>query len=626
MQKFLKTCAVSLALCFSSMPIVNISISAKADNIPDFSYLGAVGSLSLKETQEIAKTIYQGIANHKDGIVINTGIDNYTYNEVEDIKNIYNTVISTWDIGILTSRHSLNYQVSTDGWIRIIPVYLENNDNYANVYAELMKELDKIVSGVNSNWSDVEKALYLHEYLAVYYDYDYNNYTDYMDKELQHSAYGMLKKNMAVCEGYTLLYNILLQRVGVQSAMVESIELNHSWNLLYINNAWYHVDVTWDDAYYQHAGLVYHTNFLKTHEEITATGHESKDWIMTTGKSVFDLNISDLYSNSFWNDCNSAIQYYQNQWFAIHCDSETLDTTAWFDLCDFDAKTGTAEITHINSLDAKWARWQVFDKENYYYYGTYVTPVIVNDILYYTTPTDVFAWKDGGVSWLFSLSEEQKQEGYIYGMYAKGNKLYYQVSISAKDEPEIYSYELWEEEPEEIISTTTTTTTTTTKPITTTTTTTTTKPITTTTTTTTTKPVTTTTTTTTTKPVTTTTTTTTTKPITTTTTTTTTKPITTTTTTTTTKPITTTMITTTSTSTSTTTTSTTATTELTSTILYGDVNGDSTLSVQDLIVLRKYLIGKINFTKEDYLCADVLQDNIVNIYDFVILKKMLLES
>ncbi|MDE6776792.1 MAG: dockerin type I repeat-containing protein, partial [Oscillospiraceae bacterium] len=81
-----------------------------------------------------------------------------------------------------------------------------------------------------------------------------------------------------------------------------------------------------------------------------------------------------------------------------------------------------------------------------------------------------------------------------------------------------------------------------------------------------------------------------------------------------------------STTTSATTTSTTTTTELIPAILYGDIDNNSMLSVQDLSLLRKYLIGKISFTEDDFLRADVSQDGIVNIYDFVITKKMLLES
>ncbi|MDE7120888.1 MAG: hypothetical protein K2O42_01855 [Oscillospiraceae bacterium] len=602
MQKYLKKCAVWIALCLASMQAAYVPVNAdyaRSVDLPDFSYLGATESLSAKETQQIAANIYQGIANHDDGIIIDIGIKNYNLDKIQEVLKIYRTVISTWDIGILTSRLTVTYQVSNTGLIKIKPNYLENDDNYEKIYHDVMQKIDEIISGVDVTWSDAEKALYLHDYLAVNYDYEYTDYTDPVNTELKHTAYGMLEKNSAVCEGYAWLYNILLQRVGVTSAMVESQALSHAWNLLYIDHAWYHVDVTWDDVYDQHAGLVYHKNFLKSNEALTENSHDSDDWVLTTGQSVFELPVSDFYNNGFWNHCNSAILYYQNQWFAIHCDADQDETTAWFDLCDFDAKTGNAEITHINSLDAKWARWYVFDKENYYYAGTYITPVVVNDILYYTTPTDVFAWKDGGVVWLFGLDEKQKQEGYIYGMYAKENKLYYQVSISATDEPELYSYELWEEAPEElssIASTSATTTSTTTASTSATTISTTASTSATT--------------------------------ISTTASTSATTISTTASTTSTTITSTTTSTTTTSTTTSTTTTSTACTTtaESISTILYGDIDNDGMLSVQDLILLRKYLLCKTSFTKEEFLHADVLQDQIVNIYDFVILKKILLES
>ena len=615
MWKFMKKClavSASMGLLLTQASLLPAGAASKESF--DFSYLGAVGDFTEEQTQNIAKQIYDGLSAHQSAITVGDSTDNYIHSsesDMESVMTIYRGVISGWDVGILASRRTISYQVPRKGSMKIVPSYLET-DNYNAVYQDLMNQIDEIVSGVNENWSDAEKALYLHEYMAVHFDYDHDEYTDSALMELQHTAYGMLKNGKAVCEGYAWLYDILLHRVGVDAMLLESIEIGHGWNLVKIDDKWYHVDVTWDDSYDTHPGMVKHDYFLKDNDTMLNSYHTSTDWVLTSGQSVYDLNVSDDYNNGFWNHCNSLIQQYQGKWFAIHGEKST---TAWFDLCDFDAETHTYELTHLNSLDAKWARWYVFDNESYYYTDTYITPAIVNGILYYTTPSAIFSLQNGQVTWLLDLTSEQKQQGYIYGMYAEGNQLHYYVATSPNETSQEYVIEVEASEPETTTEETTTTTTTTE-----------------TTTTTTTTTETTTTTTTSTTPETTTTTTTSTTPETTTTTTTSTTPETTTTTTTTT---------TTSTTPETTTTTTTSTTPETTTtttepetipeeteppILIGDIDGDNEISVKDIITVQKYLLGKKPLSAEEYLLADLTDDQIVNIFDFIAMKRIVLNS
>ena len=60
-------------------------------------------------------------------------------------------------------------------------------------------------------------------------------------------AVGPLVNGLAVCDGYARAYQLLLGRIGIGCMFVASDEMNHSWNLVSIDGAWYHVDVTWDD-------------------------------------------------------------------------------------------------------------------------------------------------------------------------------------------------------------------------------------------------------------------------------------------------------------------------------------------------------------------------------------------
>ena len=58
----------------------------------------------------------------------------------------------------------------------------------------------------------------------------------------------------------------------------------------------------------------------------------------------------------------------------------------------------------------------------------------------------------------------------------------------------------------------------------------------------------------------------------------------------------------------------------------GDVDLDGSVGVTDIVLLQKYLHGMETISKEAYQNADVTADQIVNIYDFVALKKKILKE
>ncbi len=63
-----------------------------------------------------------------------------------------------------------------------------------------------------------------------------------------HSAYGALCNRIAVCEGYAEAYQLLMDIAGIDCIYVSG-DTNepHAWNLLRMDDGYYHVDATWDD-------------------------------------------------------------------------------------------------------------------------------------------------------------------------------------------------------------------------------------------------------------------------------------------------------------------------------------------------------------------------------------------
>ena len=96
-------------------------------------------------------------------------------------------------------------------------------------------------AGEQAASSDYDKALWLHDWLIFNADYD--------ESLKMHAARGVLLDGTGVCESYALAYQMLLGEVGIPSIYVTGYARGelHAWNLVQLEDEWYHIDPTWDD-------------------------------------------------------------------------------------------------------------------------------------------------------------------------------------------------------------------------------------------------------------------------------------------------------------------------------------------------------------------------------------------
>jgi len=89
--------------------------------------------------------------------------------------------------------------------------------------------------------SDYIKVKKIHDYVINHAKYDTTNQLS--------SAYDLLVKKTAVCEGYTLTAYRLFVDAGLESKIIsgKANEVAHAWNLVKIDDKWYNIDLTWDD-------------------------------------------------------------------------------------------------------------------------------------------------------------------------------------------------------------------------------------------------------------------------------------------------------------------------------------------------------------------------------------------
>lgn len=273
----------------------------------------------------------------------------------------------------------------------------------------MLREYDAVVAKVKSNadpsWSDMEKALYVNDYLARSCAYD----TTFS----KHNAYDALVGRSAVCQGYALAFRELTQQLGLSCEIVSSDALDHAWNLVKINGSYYHVDVTWNDPIADRIGRAQHYYFMKSssffQNESRGTDyktHKANDWKITGG--MLEAAASDSkYDNYFWNKADVGFEYIDGNWYGFDgTDSIRKYTCSG---TDFTAAESIQKIEDIwNVIGGISGRWP----------GKYIGLGALNGRLIYSGCDKIYELnvqtKTGEA--LFELTQEQKQTGLIYGM------------------------------------------------------------------------------------------------------------------------------------------------------------------------------------------------------------------
>ena len=199
---------------------------------------------------------------------------------------------------------------------RIVSFVMHFNTSYKKSdLTAFSSAVNGALKGIESGWNNEQKALYLHDWLATHCEYD---------KTLsKRTAYDALVGGKAVCQGYTLAYDYLMSRAGVECDTISSEVLNHTWNLVTISGKTYYVDCTWDDAenvlYEAYCG---HEYFLRSksafgHDVNRDNGKSATDWVDTSGANVYgnsSIASSTTYDKAYWSDAITAIPHVGNLW------------------------------------------------------------------------------------------------------------------------------------------------------------------------------------------------------------------------------------------------------------------------------------------------------------------------
>ncbi len=293
--------------------------------------------------------LYRGFFNYENTVDVSSF---HIPSTTDNINGVAMMIYDEMPLAFFVDRVSVWY---LDGYItKIEPVYLYEQAKALEMVAQYKYEAERLVADLKGNnaVSDLEKALLLHDRIAVMCGFDLGNETGYVGNEA-FNGYGVFVKRTAVCHGYSEAYDYLLELVGIKSELCRSAALNHTWNIITINGKKYHVDITWDDSIWgatrwDVTGKIDHRYFMVSSTKLYPS-HAATDYNTSPTDTTYD--------NYYWRDSQSAFQLVDNKLYYIDQKNANL-------VCKTDEKVvrSVKDIWYA-SADSYWPK-------NYSYLGS----------------------------------------------------------------------------------------------------------------------------------------------------------------------------------------------------------------------------------------------------------------
>ena len=273
---------------------------------------------------------------------------------------------------------------------------------------EYESEVFRFLSMVDEDWSDVQKFVFIHDYLVTRCDY---NYEGLKDVEKMEGQYGVICDNRGVCSDYSAAFKELAFRLGLQTKSVHSTYMNHEWVVVNINGEWYHVDATWDDSAYTDGDPKFkmycdHQFLIKSQSGFR---HGATDWWMydedNGRESAYGIYNDTTFDNTCFSASISPVVVVKDGFLVLqkngkiqHCDSNGYNETLIATVPDSDM----------------WGT--IAAKDDYVFVSN-------ADTIYQLNPSN------GNLTKIYTLSDSEKAEyGRIYGIEMEGTSLRYDMA------------------------------------------------------------------------------------------------------------------------------------------------------------------------------------------------------
>ena len=134
------------------------------------------------------------------------------------------------------------------------------------------------------------------------------------------NPYGVLKYHNAVCVGYATTFRLFMQMMDIECKVVHNNDLYHSWDLVKLDDNWYHVDV------YSDQGSATYAHF-NMNDDLASFG---QDW----DREFFPAATSLEYNYSYQNRQSVEDIYQVPKLIRASLDNEQAVTCLGFEVID----------------------------------------------------------------------------------------------------------------------------------------------------------------------------------------------------------------------------------------------------------------------------------------------------
>lgn len=284
----------------------------------------------------------------------------------------------------------------------------------------LEAEVQKSLSFVEEEWSDLEKVIAIHDFLCTDVVYPYQDLQDNTLSANVHNLWGAVMDKSAVCDGYARAFMFYMQRVGVSCQIVTSD--HHAWNQVQVDGHWYMVDTTYDDPSWDRYGNVKHTYLMVSAEKMKQIDQANTS--LTTKhvweEEQFEACEDTAYDEAFWTNSITQLLYQEGYWYIAGKDGQLYKHS-------FTEHAITSLGQHVRKLAEKW---YVFGSTTSRYTTNYVRIAKYYGKLVYTAYDSIWmsAFDDTEGSTAVKIVDVDISTGYVYGMHLRDHTLLYQLS------------------------------------------------------------------------------------------------------------------------------------------------------------------------------------------------------
>jgi len=186
---------------------------------------------------------------------------------------------------------------------------------------ELEDKSNHIVSSIKTGTTDDYSVLIsIYEFLQSNVCYDTQEFNNMMSSgrsgnPFSHNAYGALLNGLAVCDGYSSAFSLLLNKFGYESMSAigelrqsASSRVMHAWNIVKVQNRHYHMDVTSDSKVFGQFGCFSYNYFALDDSDIEV----NHDWDINTTPACSHNDLSYFLNNGLFinniSQCNDIIR------------------------------------------------------------------------------------------------------------------------------------------------------------------------------------------------------------------------------------------------------------------------------------------------------------------------------